>query len=238
VSPAEALHWAEHFIREGADYLVLRTSEQYACERLLDLGTRINRVKPAHVRLIANTGLLSGDQLAALAAAGFHGIYKTVRLREGIDTPFAPATRLRHIQQARQAGLRALALVEPLGPEHPDEEVVDAMLTLRDAVETVLVGTMARVPVEGSPLAVHGMVDAQRLAAVTAVFILAMQERLDRVELVCSHPAHLEVLRAGAHAVVVEVGAIPRDRTFAQTEWRGLTMDGARHLLRQGGYRI
>lgn len=233
----ESLRWADHFIREGADYLILRTSEQYPVEKLLALGRRISRVKPAAVRLLANTGLATNDELADLLSAGFYGIYKTIRLREGIDTPFSAAERLQQIRQARHVGLRAFALVEPIGPEHSDEELVDAMLTLRNDVETVLVGGMARVPVEGSPLAPRGMIDAQRLAAVTAAFILAMQDRFDSVEIACSHPAHLDVLRAGANAVVVEVGAIPRDKTFAQTEWRGLTMTEARILLRQAGYR-
>ena len=68
-------------------------------------------------------------------------------------------------------GLQAFALVEPIGPEHSDEEVADAMLTLRNDVKTVLVGGMARVPVEGSPLAPRVTIDARRLAAVTAAFV-------------------------------------------------------------------
>jgi biotin synthase len=123
-----------------------------------------------------------------------------------------------------------------VGPEHSDEEIVDSMLTLREEIHTGLVGVMARVPVEGSPLYGHGAVDAQRLAAITAVFILAMADRFEGIEVVCSHPPHPEILRAGANAVVVEVGAIPRDTTFARTEWRGLTMPEARSLLQQAGY--
>lgn len=237
VSFDQTIVWAERFVRGGADYLILRTSEQYPVEKLLKLGRTLSRIQPPEIRLLANTGLATSDELSALLAAGFYGIYKTIRLREGIDTPFSAVERIEQIRQARQAGLRVFALVEPIGPEHADEEIADAVLTLRNEVQTVLLGGMARVPVKGSPLAHHGMIDAQRLAAVTAVSILAMQDCFDHVEVVCSHPAHLEVLRAGANAVVVEVGAIPRDNTFAQTEWRGLTIDEARSLLRQAGYR-
>ncbi len=236
LSTDEVFHWAEHFIREGADYLVLRTSEHYALEKLLELGREIGRRKPDRVRLVANTRLASDSQLAELKAAGFHAIYKTIRLREGVDTVFDPAVRLEQIRQARAQDLRAFGLVEPVGPEHTDEEIADAILLLREEVGTGLVGAMARVPVEGSPLYDHGAVDAQRLAAITAVFILAMADRLSDVEVVCSHPPHEEILRAGANAVVVEVGAIPRDAKFARTEWRGLTMSEARKLLRQAGY--
>jgi hypothetical protein len=63
-----------------------------------------------------------------------------------------------------------------------------------------------------------------------------MADRFADVEVVCSHPPHAEILRAGASGVVVEVGAIPRDTKFAQTEWRGLNMTEAQKLLRQSGY--
>jgi len=234
----EALRWAEHFIGEGADYRVRRTSEQYSLEKLLDLGRMIGRRKPDRVRLVANTRLASESQLVELKKAGFHGIYKTIRLREGVDTAFDPTVRLEQIRQAQSRGLRVFGLVEPVGPEHSDEEIVDSMLTLREEIHTGLVGVMARVPVEGSPLFGRGAVDVPRLAAITAVFILAMADCFEGVEVVCSHPPHLEILRAGASAVVVEVGAIPRDTAFAQTEWRGLTMTDAKTLLRQAGYEV
>jgi biotin synthase len=232
----EVLEWADHFIREGADYLILRTSELYPLERLLDLGRTISLRKPDRVRLVANTRLASDVQLAELRRAGFHGIYKTLRLREGVDTAFDPVARLSQIRLAQAQGLQVFALIEPVGPEHTDEEIVDAMLLLRDQVQTRLVGAMARVPVEGSPLYAYGAVDTARLAAITAVFILAMEDHFGDVEIVCSHPPHVDILRAGASAVVVEVGAIPRDTAFAKTEWRGLTMLEARSLLREGGY--
>ncbi len=232
----EVLRWARRFMSDGADYIVLRTSEQYSLEKLLELGRDIHRRKPDHVRLVANTRLASDSQLAALREAGFHGIYKTIRLREGVDTTFQPAMRLEQIEQARNHGLRVFGLVEPVGPEHSDEELVESMLTLREKVHTGLVGVMARVPVEGSPLFDAGAVDTPRLAALTAVFILAMADCFDGVEVVCSHPPHEDILRAGANAVVVEVGAIPRDNTFACAEWRGLTMADARDLLCRAGY--
>jgi len=233
----ETLRWANQFIRGGADYLVLRTSEEYPLEKLARLGRAISRDKPAAVRLLANTGLATGAGLDELYDAGFYGIYKTVRLREGIDTVFSTRERLDQIRQARRAGLQPFSLVEPIGPEHSDEEIADAILTLGQEIGSVLIGGMARVPFDGSPLAHFGMIDAERLAAVTAAFVLAMEHCFDKVEVVCSHPAFLEVLHAGANAVVVEIGAIPRDNTFAETEWRGVTITQARDLLRQAGYR-
>ncbi len=184
LSEEEALEWADEFIRQRADYLILRTSEQYCLEKLLELGRRITDRKCGAVRLVANTRLANDAQLAQLKKAGFHGIYKTIRLREGVDTAFDPAVRLKQIRQARDHGLRVFGLVEPVGPEHSDEEIVDAILMLRDPIHTGLVGAMARVPVEGSPLCGYGAVDAQRLAAITAVFILAMADRFDDVEIV------------------------------------------------------
>jgi biotin synthase len=234
----EVLDWAERFIRGGVDYLILRTSEQYPLERLLDLGRIISHRKPDHIRLVANTRLASDIQLAELREAGFYGIYKTIRLREGVDTAFEPAARLEQIKQARDRGLKVFALVEPVGLEHTDEEIADAILALRDDIRTSLIGAMARVPVEGSPLFCYGAVETQRLADITAVSILAFADNIENIDIVCSHPPHVDILQAGASAVVVEVGAIPRDTKFSQTEWRGLNISEARNLLRQGGYEI
>ena len=105
-----------------------------------------------------------------------------------MDTAFAPAVRLEQIRQAHSQGLRVFGLVEPVGPEHSDEEIADSMLTLREEIHTGLVGVMARVPVVGSPLYGYGAVDVRHLAAITAVFILAMADRFEGVEVVCSHP--------------------------------------------------
>jgi biotin synthase len=236
LDPAQIEAQAIRFLEAGADYLVLRTSERYPLERLLELGRRLApRVHPKGW-LVANTGSQSADGWRQLHSAGFDGIYKTIRLREGIDTPFDRQQRLENILAANAAGLEIYALVEPVGPEHTADELLEAIITLRDLVRPVLVGAMARVPVPGSPLERFGRVEEIYLADLTAIVVLSLLPALDQCRVVCSHPASPSLVQAGANALVVEMGAIPRDTSFAKTEWGGLTTDDVWRLLASVGY--
>ena len=226
------------FIEAGADYLVLRTSERYPLERLLDLGRRLApRIHPKG-RLVANTGSQSSEGWMQLRSAGFDGVYKTIRLREGIDTPFDRQQRLESILAAKAAGLEIYALVEPVGPEHTAEELAEAIFTLRDLIKPALVGAMARVPVPGVPLERFGRVDETYLADLTAIIVLSLLPALDQCRVVCSHPASPWLVQAGVNALVVEMGAIPRDTSFVEREWGHFTPDAVWRLLSSVGYNV
>ena len=77
---------------------------------------------------------------AALKEAGFTGVYHIHRLREGTDTNARPQARIRTMDAVRGAGLELYYCVEPIGPEHTHQELVDEMLRIRDYP----VGVMAR----------------------------------------------------------------------------------------------
>ncbi len=227
---------ANRFLKTGADYLVLRTSEAYPLEQLLDLGRRLApRVHPRG-RLVANTGSQSAEGWRQLRSVGFDGIYKTIRLREGVDTSFGRQERLESILAAKAAGLEIYALVEPVGPEHTAQELAEAIFALRDQVKPALVGAMARVLVPGSPLELFGRVDATYLADLTAIIVLSLLPTLDHCRVVCSHPSSPWLAQAGVNALVVEMGAIPRDLSFTETEWGRFTPDDAWQLLSSVGY--
>lgn len=229
---------AMRFIDGGADYLVLRTSECFELDELLRLGRKLRPHIHPHGRLVANTGCQTTLGWLQLRAAGFDGIYKTIRIREGIDTPFNRQERLESILAAKATGLEIYALVEPVGPEHTAEELCEAIITLRDAIKPSLVGAMARVPVPGSLLACHGQVDDLFLADLTAIVVLSLLPVLTQCEVVCSHPASPWLVEAGASALVVEMGAIPRDASFAATEWGCFTPTDANRLLTAAGYEV
>jgi len=59
---------------------------------------------------------------------------------------------------------------------------------------------------------------------------------LDNVRAVCSHPPYERLAEAGANALVVEVGAIPRDKYFSFKEWQNFTVDDAKKFLAKAGY--
>jgi len=238
LTPEQVREWARYFVDRGADYLVLRTCESYDVGRLCDLARDIRRFAPRELRLVANTRQLTPAQAGDLRQAGFDGIYKTIRLREGIDTDFDPEKRLQTIRSMREEGLQVYSLVEPVGPEHTAEEIARAIVMLRDRVGPALVGAMARVPVPSTPLGGLGRITDEELAKITAVTVLALLPHIGNVEIVCSHPPSQAVLEAGANGLVVEVGAVPRDRYFASGEWRRFTVEDARALMRAAGLEI
>ncbi|NOY80218.1 MAG: radical SAM protein [Kiritimatiellaeota bacterium] len=233
---SDVLKWARYFVENGADYIVLRTCEDFDFDRLCGLGRSLRTRIAASVRLVANTRELSFGQASLLRRAGFDGIYKTIRLREGVDTPFDREKRLRTIQTMRKAGLDVYSLVEPIGPEHTYEEIAEAMVLLRDRIKPALVGAMARVPVPATPLGRSGRISERELAKITAVAVLALLPHIDDVEIVCSHPPCRELPEAGANGLVVEVGAIPRDEHLSSDVWQRFTMDHAKKWLREAGW--
>jgi biotin synthase len=201
-----------------------------------ELGRGLRRFLPATILLLANTSLVNASEAEALRAAGFNGVYKTIRMREGVDTPFTAATRLESIKIARTAGLDIYALLEPIGPEHTAAELAEAVVRLRDEIKPVLVGAMARVPVAGSPLEHFGQIGDEYLADLTAILVVALLSALPQCPLVCSHPASPLLAQAGANAYVCEVGSVPRDTKYMSAEWHRFTPTDAKRLLTAQGY--
>ena len=80
----------------------------------------------------------------ALMEAGFVGAYHAIRLGEGRDTPLKPEKRLNTIRVLSDVGLLWMNCVEPVGPEHAAEEIVDLMLLARD-YGAVYSGVMRRI---------------------------------------------------------------------------------------------
>ena len=62
-----------------------------------------------------------------LLQAGFQGVYHAHRLREGTDTEIPSEDRLRTLAAIRDSALDLGYCVEPIGPEHSHEELVQEM---------------------------------------------------------------------------------------------------------------
>ena len=232
----DVIEWARYFIREGASYLVIRTSEAYSVANLANLGRAIREIAPDGVKLVANTRDLTIEQARILSSAGFDGIYKAIRLKEGIDTNYNIEKRRRSIENAKKVGLEVYSLVEPIGPEHTYEEIAERIIELRRFIRPAVIGAMARIPVEDTPLSRFGKISQDELVKITAVIVLSTLPVLDNVRAVCSHPPYERLAEAGANAFVVEVGAIPRDKYFLFKEWQNFTVDDAKKFLAKAGY--
>jgi len=225
---------AVDFAEQGAHWITLRTTEHYSIDRLCSLCRRIIRATRGKVKLVANTGELTRASADRLREAGFTTVYHSCRLREGTDTTLSADIRLSTIKAVREAGIDLAHLVEPVGVEHSPREIADCLLQAL-AHGASLTGAMARVPVPGTPLAVHGPLPKPELARIVAVTRIVAGPRATDI---CVHPPCREGLQAGANTVVVETGAVPREMEATRSEWQAFTISEARALLASAGYNV
>ena len=217
----------------GASWVTLRTTEFYSLDRLCALAARVRAEVAGDYALVVNTGELDAQAARQLLEAGVTGVYHSLRLGEGTSTRFDPKVRLATMTCVRDAGLQLYTMVEPLGPEHTNEEIADRLLVAH-ACRASLSGVMARINVAGTPLGGTKQVGEARLCLVTAVSRICAGRR---VRDICAVPPTRAALESGANTVTIEIGAIPRSEvTSYRTAWNdfGLTHAGA--LLREAGY--
>ena len=225
---------ARRYASEGASWIVLRTTEHYGAARLRELAGAVSAVLPPDCVLVANTGQMNTDEIRRLGEVGVKVMYHALRLGEGRDTPFEPDGRRQALERIREAGMVLAHLVEPLGPEHDNEEIAEVLLAALQAGAQVC-GVMARSNVPGTPFEGHLAVSDARIAQVAAVVRLCGGVHTPYV---CVHPPVSQAVEWGANVVVVETGAVPRDKREAGGDWRGFSMEDARRLLARHGYAV
>lgn len=229
----EVIEHAGRFNADGVDWITLRTTENYAFSNLTDLARRIRNEVKGDFRLVANTGESNILRTKELKSAGFGYIYHSIRLREGIDTPFSTIKREEVLKTINNSDMDLVFLVEPVGIEHTNEEIADKLLlALKHGAK--LTGAMARIPVPGTPLYDLGTLPERRLAQIAAVIRLAAGFN---VKDICVHPPSETAMRWGANAAVVDIGAVPRDTQVSMSEWRGFNVRTAKEWFSNAGYR-
>jgi biotin synthase len=211
-SESQILTWARGAESEGADALNIMTTGTYSFSKLLDVGRMLR--KAVSVPLVANTRDINHKEGEKLLDAGFVGAYHAVRLGEGVDTPFNVKNRIETIKVFKDVGLLWMNCVEPVGPEHAIEEIVDLMFLAREHKATYS-GIMRRINFPGSPMAPCGMISELEMARMVAVSRLVMGHIPNAH---CTHEPHSVSLMAGANLFFPEVGASPRDGKEANTE--------------------
>ncbi len=227
-TPEETVALAQELAAGGIEDLFLMTTAEFPQEQFLAYGRAVRAALPAQMRLVANVGDFDAAYAAALKEAGFTGVYHIHRLREGVDTNAAPQARIRTMDAVRDAGLELYYCVEPIGPEHTPEELVDEMLRIR----TYPVGVMAvmkRIAVPGTPLAARGEISAAQLAKICAVTTLTARPP----RAMCVHEPDELCLMAGANQIYAECGVNPRDNAPDTRLNRGFSTEQARALLHQ-----
>lgn len=218
-------------VSKGFFQITLRTTEFYDLNRLCALARKVRENVPGQYYLTANTGELTDEDAMNLYRSGFTGVYHTLRLREGVDTPFDPEVRLSSMRAVLRSPLMLAVGIEPIGSEHTNDEILDKIELFREmGPKTVCV--MKRVNVEGVPLSRHPEIDDYRLAQIVAVTKIAGGSRW----FVASHPITQKALDWGANNVTVETGANPRDDMHKIGKWSLCDHETARSMILKAGY--
>ena len=225
---------ARQFEADGANAVFIMATADYPFAKFIETGQEIRRnLRPATV-LVANVGDFDAGRARRIREAGFTGVYHALRLGEGRHTGIRPERRIATMRLAREAGLSLGTCLEPVGPEHTVEELVEKTLVTRD-VQPAYSGAARRIAIPGTALSRHGMVSEARMAHVLAVVRLAVPLSVPGN---CTHEPNVTGAAAGANLLWAESGSNPRD-TAAETEAkRGMTVAECRTVLQEAEWQV
>ncbi len=168
ISAEEAVAFATQFEHDGANAIFIMTTAQYDFGKFLEISQEIRRSLKPETTLIANVGDQSPANAARIREAGFAGVYHALRLREGRDTAIPPEKRKKSVRAFQEAGLVVGTCVEPVGPEHTNEELADLIL-FTGSFEPAYSGAARRITIPGTEIAARGMISELRMAQIVAV---------------------------------------------------------------------
>lgn len=224
----------QEYVSNGVHFIVLRTTQYYPLETLVDYVQSIRKEVKGGYEIVINVGEFNQETANRLSEHGVNGVYHAVRLREGVNTHFRVEERLNTLASVKASPLNLIHLVEPVGIEHSYEEIADRFLCSLE-YGVYISGIMARVPVQGTPLGDIPRLCDEEIAKMIAVVRLSGG---DMVKHICVHPASELAVQSGANVVVIETGAVPRDRDFAPGKWQHFDYHAAQRLLSENGFTV
>lgn len=231
---SQAVEYARQFESDGANAVFMMSTAHYPFERFLEISREVRRNLKAETTLIANVGDQTLHNAVKLKDAGFAGVYHALRLREGTDTGIAPEKRKQSILNFREAGLEVGTCVEPVGPEHTNEELAE-MIEFTASFNPAYSGAARRISIPGTKIAGRGMISELRMAQIVSVTRLGMPRRVIGN---CTHePCTLGAI-GGANLFWAEVGANPRDVEAKTEEGRGETVMECRSIFQESGWDV
>ncbi len=230
-SEEDILSRVNELISAGVNEIFLMTTGAYDTEKFLEIGAKVRAIMPEGMRLVANVGDFDLEYAMRLRQTGFTGVYHICRLGEGIDTETTVEVRMQTLKTLEKAKLELYYCVEPIGPEHTNEQIVEEIFRAKDLHVSVM-AVMRRIAVPNTPLFEQGEIPAHRLALICAVALL------------CSHPTRAMgvhepeelSLMAGANQIYAESGVNPRDTSTDTEQNRGFSVAKARKMLKETGW--
>ena len=234
ITPEAAVDSARTFEQNGANAIYMMATASFQLEEFCEYGTEVRKHLKSQTVLIANVGDQDRAGAQLLKDAGFNGVYHALRLREGADSDISPDDRLTSIRAFRESGLIVGTCVEPIGPEHTNEELADLIL-FTAAQQPAFSGAARRISIPGTSLATRGMISEMRMAQIVAVTRLAMPHV---VKGNCTHePCGIGAL-AGANLFWAETGANPRDTREKTEEGRGHTVAACTAIFSEADWQV
>jgi len=234
LSPEQAVAYARQFEEKGANAIFVMTTAKYAFGHFIDMSKEIRQNLKPETILIANVGDQTPESAKKLKDAGYTGVYHALRLREGSDTGIPPQKRKDSIRTFQEAGLNVGTCVEPVGPEHTNEELAQ-MIQFTASLNPSYSGAARRIEIPGTKIAERGMINELRMAQIVAVTRLGMPRTVMGN---CTHePCTLGAV-AGANLFWAELGANPRDVKARTEDGRGDTIEHCAVLFRESGWDV
>ena len=234
LTPQQAVAFARQFETDGANAVFMMSTAQYPFEKFLEIAGEVRRNLKTETTMIANVGDQSLKNARQLKDIGFAGVYHAIRLREGIDTSLSIQKRKRSIKNFQYAGLLVGTCVEPVGPEHSNEELAE-MIEFTASFNPSYSGAARRIAIPGSKLAKFGIISELRMAQIVAVTRLGMPRSVMGN---CTHEPCTLGAMAGANLFWAEVGANPRDITEHTEEGRGDTIEECQTIFRESNWDV
>lgn len=216
--------------------LFLMTMHDYDLYYFLDAVKTAQSVINPLTKVWANVGDSGSPAFREMKKAGIDGIYHVCRLGEGVDTKLNPKDRVKTMEKALDAGLKLYTCLEPIGPEHTPEELVENMFIGID-LHCTQHAAMRRTATPGTPLANKGQISELRLAQIVAVVALAAYNSPNMTHIGVHEPNQLAYV-SGANIITAETGANPRDTILETSKNRGMDMAACRKMLLECGFSV
>lgn len=234
ITPETAMAQAKQFEAEGANAVFVMTTAHYPFAQFIEMSREIRRSLRPETVMVANVGDQPPDHAQKIKDAGYCGVYHALRLREGTDTGISPQKRKESLMHFQDAGLKIGTCVEPVGPEHSDEEIAE-MILFTASLNPSYSGAARRISIPGSTIAKRGMISEIRMAQIVAVTRLGMPEAVMGN---CTHEPCTLGGAAGANLFWGEAGANPRDIHEKTEEGRGDTVQKCKILFAECGWDV
>lgn len=218
---------AKSLVKSGTMEVFLMTTANFDYDLLLDYVKEVRKNIPQDMNLVVNTGDFNLPYAIKLKELGVTGAYHICRLGEGVDSQVSLERRIKTLDAMKEAGLELYYCVEPIGPEHSDEEIVGEIFRAKDYPVQVM-AAMKRVAIPGTEIYDRGEINLVTLAKIVAVTTLAVRPQ----RAMGVHEPDILSLVAGANQIYAECGSNPRDLNVDTEEGRGFTVKGAQDLLK------